>query len=456
MQPTKLIAGTKWFVLSAALIALYGCALSEKPSPMAGQAQNSRDQVNAWQSSDGAQVNSLNQLIDSDTLNHLVDEALKGNPSVQQTLITLKIREQQLKQAYAAELPSVSAGFNANKTEQRNASYTGNITVSWEADLWGKLNQSTRASLKDLAQQRYLYQSARDTLAAQVMQAWLGLIAQQHAITIQQDRVKTLGQNQQFILERYRSGLGTLEDLSTARSSAASAKAKLAQQQETLRQQQRNLTTLLGSNAIHTYQVAKDYPDVKVPHIDLPPQTLGRRPDLQAAYQAIQAADLRSQVAYKDLLPSLNIQAMLESAATTPRQALLTSPVWSLLGQLTAPLFEGGKRRAAVKVAEFNAAYAYQTYRDTLLTAVNEVQQAIDLESSLATQQQHVKQALADALSNLTQYQQKYRTGLVSILDLLNVQKQTYDLEAQYDQLRYQRLQNRITLGLALGLGVKS
>ena len=55
---------------------------------------------------------------------------------------------------------------------------------------------------------------------------------------------------------------------------------------------------------------------------------------------------------------------------------------------------------------------------------------------------------------NFDQYQQKYRKGLVPLLDLLNVQQQTFDLQAQLDDLIFQRLSNRIDLGLALGLGI--
>jgi outer membrane protein TolC len=192
-----------------------------------------------------------------------------------------------------------------------------------------------------------------------------------------------------------------------------------------------------------------------LPLAELPPQTLRRRPDLQAAYVAIKAAGLRTAVAYKEMLPSISLQAALEDMADSPGKALLDDPVWSLLSQLTAPLFKGGQLKAAADVAELQTAQAYQAYRKTLITAVHEVQQALDQEQSLAKRQAHIKTALNSARNNLKQYQRSYRTGLVSILDLLQVQRQTYDLEAQWDTLRYQRLANRINLGLALGLGAR-
>ncbi|HEC73693.1 MAG TPA: TolC family protein, partial [Methylophaga aminisulfidivorans] len=184
-------------------------------------------------------------------------------------------------------------------------------------------------------------------------------------------------------------------------------------------------------------------------------QTLARRPDLQAAYLAIEANQYRTEVAYKQLLPSLDITAALQDAASSPNSALMVSPLWSLLGQLTAPIYQGGELRAAAKEAELNEAYSYQSYRDTLLTAINEVEQYLSLETNLASREQHIATALQSAQNSLAQYQKSYRTGLVDILDLLTVQQQTYNLEASLDNLVYLRLINRINLGLALGLGTQ-
>lgn len=286
------------------------------------------------------------------------------------------------------------------------------------------------------------------------MQGWLKLINLQHTLAIETERVAVLDRNEQLILQRYRAGLGTLEDLDTARTSAAKARATLASARAALRQQQRAMNVLLGRPEGRTL-VASDYPDVLLPLTDLPEQTLQRRPDLKAAYLAIEAAGFRTQVAYKDMLPTLRLEAALTDGGPSLSDALLRDPVWSLLGQLSAPLFRGGELRAAAQAAELTTAQRYQAFRETLLTAVQEVEDAIDQETSLARQQDHLQEALAQRRRTLDQYRQKYRTGLVSLLDLLEVQQQLYDLQAQLDDLTYQRLDNRIGLGLALGLGTK-
>lgn len=421
------------------------------------QIQHEQSQVTPWtQINTATTQTALTDLIQSESLDQLLETAFANNPSLQQTLLTLQIRQAQLSQTDAARLPQISAGFSAANEQDTTASYSSDISINWQLDLWGKLKADSQAASLDIEQQHLLYQSARDTLASQVINAWLNLTATQHAIEIEQKRLSTLTQNETFILQRYRSGIGNLEDLDNARSAVSQSKASLENNRESYRQQHRQFRQLLGQSELPSIIETPTYPEVQLSLADMPQQTLARRPDLQAAYIAIQAASLRTEVAYKDLLPSLDLGAALTDSASTPHESLLASPVWSLLGQLTAPLFQGGELRAATEIAELNTAYSYQSYRETLLTAINEIEQTLSLETTLAIQQQHIRQALKNSQNSLEQYQRSYRNGLVDILDLLAIQQQTYDLEAQLDDLIYQQLSNRINLGLALGLGVTS
>jgi outer membrane protein TolC len=88
-----------------------------------------------------------------------------------------------------------------------------------------------------------------------------------------------------------------------------------------------------------------------------------------------------------------------------------------------------------------------------LLTAVNEVENTLTQENALAAQQMHLEDAVASAQRSYASYREKYQQGLVDIFDLLNTQQQTFDLQSQLIQTTYNRLTNRIDMGLALGLG---
>lgn len=420
------------------------------------KAKEQSSQIESWgQIEDEQKVTILGDLIVSSQLESLVVEALDANPSLQQTLLTLRIKQMEYRQTTGVPKPSIEAGASAAKEEDSDTTYAGSLSIGWQLDLWKKLSDEDAAAAKDVAEQQALYQSTRDILAAEIMKSWLCLISAQANVGIEEERLAVLKQNEVFILQRYRNGLGSLEDLESARTKVASSRATLEEYRETLTQELRALKTMIGRTKSEAIAIPDDYPTVLVPLADLPEQTLQRRPDLKAAYVAIEAADLRTSVAYKELLPSLSLQAALEDVASTPKALLLNDPVWSLLGQLTAPLYQGGQLKAAAEKAELETARTYQSFRETLLNAVNEVEDAIGQEKSLGRRQFHLETALTASRNNYSHYQKSYRSGLVTILDLLNIQEQTFDLEQQLNNLICQRLANRIDLGLALGLGVK-
>lgn len=447
-------------ILSLSLV-LAACSSSQKREDYADRAQQELDSVSEstnsqWQSMDDVAPSSyLTDLITDKQLDDLIQKALEANPSLQKTQLTLQASLWSIRSQQGNSLPSVEAGFSGNRAEGSDSSYKANIGISWEVDLWQKLAQSEQASAKTLASDEALYQASRDTLVANVIKSWLSITAKQHAIDIEQKRLTLLESNEKLILKRFRNGLGTLEEMDESRTSTSQSKADLVEYKEDLAIEKRNLQLYLGENSLPSFIANSQYPNVILNLSELPQQSLQRRPDLKAAYLAIEAADLNTSVAYKDMLPSISLSATLSDTASSPSAALFGSPIWSLLAQITQPLYQGGQLKAAAEIAKLETAQAYQDYRETLLTAVNEIENTLGQERVLSQQVLHIKDALNSGQKNLTQYEKKYRSGLVELSDLINAQTTAFNLEAQLDNLIYQQLSNRVDLGLALGLGVK-
>lgn len=456
MHLSKSRSFLKPILIAGAVLVLSSCSIVPQENYTA-LAEKERQLVTEWpaQETGAEKATVLKELISDPELDSLIDEALQANPNLQQTVLTLKILGAQRRETTADRLPQAQIDMGAYKDEGDGESYSGSLSISWEVDLWKKLADSESAAVMDEAEQQALLAAAQISLTAEVMKEWLGLISDQDAINIEKLRLENLEKNELYIRQRYRNGIGTLEDLDSARTSTAVSRASLEGYRENLSQRQRTLKTLLGRIGSTDLTAKASYPEVITPLADLPDQTLQRRPDLQAAYFAIKAANLRTSVAYKELLPSISLQAALEDIRESPQSMLLSDPVWALLGQLTAPVYQGGKLKAAAVVAELKTAQSYEAYRETLLEAINEVENALSLEQSITRQQNHITSALASARNSLERYQESYRSGLVDILELLIVQEKTFDLASQLNTLIYQRLTNRIDLGLALGLGVE-
>ncbi len=456
-------------------------ALSESASSSTGNNVVWQSQAQQQESTQTLLLNSdttLTDVIDIKELPHLagyIDEALSSNASLQQSLITLRKAQVAIDSAKADRNLNVDASFSASKSETTNSSastssntnsstsfnsssqsYNASMNVSWELDLWQKISDGISAANLDAASARASYQSARDSLVANVVRSYIDVLTQQQLLNIEQSRLTVLENNEAVILKRYSTGLGSLDDLDTARTSSANTRATIAQYENALLTAKRTLAVLLGrqNQSLNELNTQVSFPDVLLPLTTLPKQDLARRPDLQAAFYALKATEFEVDVAYKALLPSISLSASLSDNASTPSQALFTNPLWSLLGQMTAPLFQGGALRAQIEDAKLTSANAWWQYRETLLTAVQETQNALDSETALSARISHTNVALANAERSVSTIEGQYRQGLADILDLLSVYDTRFNLQAQAVELHAQKLQNRIDLGLALGLGV--
>ena len=456
-------------------------ALSESASSSTGNNVVWQSQARQQESTQTLLLNSdttLTDVIDIKELPHLagyIDEALSSNASLQQSLITLRKAQVAIDSAKADRNLNVDASFSASKSETTNSSastssntnsstssnssspsYSASMNVSWELDLWQKISDGISAANFDAASARASYQSARDSLVANVVRSYIDVLTQQQLLNIEQSRLTVLENNEAVILKRYSTGLGSLDDLDTARTSSANTRATIAQYENALLTAKRTLAVLLGrqNQSLNELNTQVNFPDVLLLLTTLPKQDLARRPDLQAAFYALKATEFEVDVAYKALLPSISLSASLSDNASTPSQALFTNPLWSLLGQMTAPLFQGGALRAQIEDAKLTSANAWWQYRETLLTAVQETQNALDSETALSARISHTNVALANAERSVSTIEGQYRQGLADILDLLSVYDTRFNLQAQAVELHAQKLQNRIDLGLALGLGV--
>ncbi len=456
-------------------------ALSESASSSTGNNVVWQSQAQQQESKQTLLLNSdttLTDIIDIKELPHLagyIDEALSSNASLQQSLITLRKAQVAIDSAKADRNLNVDASISASKSETTNSSastssntnsstssnssspsYSASMNVSWELDLWQKISDGISAANLDAASARASYQSARDSLVANVVRSYIDVLTQQQLLNIEQSRLTVLENNEAVILKRYSTGLGSLDDLDTARTSSANTRATIAQYENALLTAKRTLAVLLGrqNQSLNELNTQVNFPDVLLPLTTLPKQDLARRPDLQAAFYALKATEFEVDVAYKALLPSISLSASLSDNDSTPSQALFTNPLWSLLGQMTAPLFQGGALRAQIEDAKLTSANAWWQYRETLLTAVQETQNALDSETALSARISHTNVALANAERSVSTIEGQYRQGLADILDLLSVYDTRFNLQAQAVELHAQKLQNRIDLGLALGLGV--
>ncbi|WCE32491.1 efflux transporter outer membrane subunit [Vibrio sp. SCSIO 43137] len=413
-----------------------------------------------WSQSDAYQnrtfTNQLLTIVDQPSVSELVKQTLAANYDLRRTAITLKQAQLLQVQSGIAERPSLDAKYSAQRAKQGkiSSSQTVSLDLSWELDVWGRLADATDASIANTRAAELDLQAARNSLAARVVQAWLDIVYRAEIIRVEQEWVKSLTNTEEIIKEQVLDGVKEPADLDTARAETEKTRATLANRIYQQKIAMRKLNVLRGRSDHDLSELSMTLPDIAHPPVQLPGKVIGSRPDLIAAYQRVLQADKNTSVAYKELLPKFTLTASVSRTGNSMDQLLNNSSAWSLLGNITAPLFNRDKLKTSAEIEQLKAESSYLAYQNTLLNALSEVENAFDQEASYRQQQSHLKKALDFSLASMGNYQERYQDGVSDILTLLTAKQSAFQARIQLLQTEQARFSNRITLGLALGMGV--
>lgn len=399
-----------------------------------------------------------------------IAEALERNPNLQAAAARVEQAEAGARAAGAGRQPQLAAAFDATRSRRNfigfpipggdsgvlsttTTSLGVSLNVSWEPDLWGRLKSGEVAALADRTAAAALYESARLSLAAQTAKAWLAAVEARQQVDLARRTLDSRRETATRVGLRYEQGLRPSIDVRLAQSAVAGAEAALAGRERQLDAAIRQLEVLLGRYPAGTLTAAEALPEfgAAVP-AGLPADLIARRPDLLAAEMALVASGARVSEARAHLLP----QIRLTGSAGTASSALLDLlggdfAVWSLVGGLTQPLFQGGRLRANVDAAEARREEAVATYAERALQAFAEVELALNADRFLAEQARALSAAHAEAVAAQQVAEDRYFAGLSSYLDVLESQRQAVSAESQWLDAQRLRLATRVDLHLALG-----
>ena len=404
-------------------------------------------------------------------IDRLVSTALENNPSIRQAASRLIQAQANAIMADASLLPQVDVGVNGRRQKQNfigfpvgdgsgvlsttSTSYGLSLNTSWEADLWGKLRAGSREALANLQASQADWEAVKLSISGQTVKAYLALAEAKAQAALSLTTVESYQEDLNQINQRYERGLRSPLDLRLAQSNLASAQAQLAFRRQALERAARQLELLLGRypSALPTHEYALPALPETIPG-GLPAELVKRRPDLIAAERRLMAADQAWVQAQRRLYPSFSLTL---SGGTSSNQLkdLLDGDfgVWSLLGNLVEPLFQGGRLKAGVSFAEGSFQWSLAQYADAALKAYGEVENALAAEHWLALREVHLKQASEQAAAAQTLAESRYQQGLSPYLNVLESQRRALQSESERIAIQAGRLSNRVDLFLALGGG---
>lgn len=334
--------------------------------------------------------------------------------------------------AAAARLPVVTG--TADATRSRSAGVTANsvglmASASWEIDLWGRVRRSVEAARARAESSADDLAAARLSTQALLAQTWFELRAAGEQRRLLQ---RTLAADARFLgltRDRYAAGVASALDIAQAETQLGSVRTQLSEVELQQAQLAHALAALLGGTDTQATGLAP-LPPVPPPPVLLPSTWLEQRPDIASAERLAAAANAQIGLAQTAFYPLLDLGASAGSRAGTLGR-LFDAPnlLWSVGPSLAMTLFDGGARSAAVVQARAGYDEAVATYRQTVLTAFQEVQDNLAAARLLQREADEQAQALAAARRARKIAEDQYRAGTISSLNVITAQ--TAELTAE-------------------------
>jgi multidrug efflux system outer membrane protein len=409
------------------------------------------------------------ELFGDERLRSIVELALANNRDLRSAVLNIE-RARALYRIQRSDLfPTVDAG--ASTQVQRvpegvsgavqgttSDQYSASVGVSgYELDLFGRVR-----SLNDQALQIYLAteqarRSVQISLVSEVAQAYLTLTADRELLQLAQSTLQNQRAALDLTRQRLDAGVANALALRQAQTSVETARADVARYTSQVAQDRNALTLVVGATVplsllpdgpLERIGVLADVP------AGLPSDVLQRRPDILAAEHELRAAYANIGAARAQLFPTIRLTASggVASAALSGLFAA-GSGAWSFAPQITMPIFNAGRNRANVKVAETDRALAVASYEQAIQSAFREVADALALRSTL-DERLAAQQALVEATSDSYRLSDaRFKSGVDNYLAVLDSQRSLYNAQQGLIDVRLIRIANLVTLYRALGGG---
>ncbi|HYM73142.1 MAG TPA: efflux transporter outer membrane subunit, partial [Stellaceae bacterium] len=328
-------------------------------------------------------------------------------------------------------------------------------TASWVPDLWGSVRRTVEGDVASAQASAGLLASARLSAQAQLAAAYLQIRTADELARLLEASVKAFAQNLQIVRNQFRAGTADHSAVDQAQAQLESTRAQLVAVGVTRAQLEHAIAVLIGKPpAALTIPPTEATIAVPVIPAGLPSALIERRPDIATAERRMQAANAQIGVAVAAFYPNVTLTADYGVAASMLRRLLTTSSrLWSFGSTAAETIFDGGAHNAQVE--QQRAAYDGNVadYRQTVLAAFQQVEDALASQRILAEQAKAQDAALAAARSAERTINNQYLAGTQAYTAVIVAQTTALNDAVQVVNLRQSRLAATVALIEALGGG---
>ena len=363
------------------------------------------------------------------------------------------------------QVPTITANGSAGRTRASGGRPLGGgssatyndfsigATLDYELDLWGRVRNSVRADRADAAASKADLAAVRLSLQASVADAYFRLRGLDAEAALLQETVKAYERAHELTQTRHDGGIASGLDVSRSDNILSAARAQISATANQRAAAEHEIAVLVGEVA-SSFGIAPLVRPLEPPAVaaGVPSQLVERRPDVAEAERRIAAANFRIGVARAAYFP--NIPLGLGGGVQASGGSLFSSPAlfWGLgPAQALLTLFDGGRRRAQVRISRAQYDEAAANYRSTVLTAFREAEDQFAATRHLAAQAIDQQAAAAAAERTRELALTRYRDGASDYLDVVTAQTASLDAERAALSVQTSRMQTAVALVRALG-----
>ncbi|WP_407729200.1 efflux transporter outer membrane subunit [Pseudomonas helleri] len=402
-------------------------------------------------------------------LTQLIQRSATANQSIVAAEAAYRGAQAQVSSSRAGLWPTLGAGLSGSRGVGGSGSSSGTssaggvensvsatLTASWEPDLWGQVRRGIESSSASAQASDALLAGVRLSISASVASNYLALRQQDIDIGLLQQQQQINQQLLDMIQAQYTQGTAANDQLLQAQDQLSTVVAALQTAQRSREQYEHALAVLVGEapSQFSVASVAQYAFAVPRPPLSLPSDLLLRRPDVVAAERTAAAANAKIGVADAAFFPTLDLTAeggyrasALGSLFSVPNR------IWTLGPALAATLFDGGARGAAVQQAQTGYDQDAATYRGTVLSALQNVEDNLSAINHLHVQADTYQQIYTRNQQLFGSQQAQLKAGTVSQQNVLTQQLIVLQTEQNLRDTQGQLSQGSVALIQSLGGG---
>jgi len=459
---------SRWAAAVLAVL-LGGCSLVPPPPALSSAVPDHFAEVPpAWTEAvpaDRAPRGAWWQAFADPVLDDLETRAAAASPTLSAALARRDAARAVLGQAAAAEVPEIDAGASAARdrlaqdrplstgTAPTYNDYRVGAQLSYEVDLWGQVRATVTAARAEAMASEADLSSVRLSLQAAVADAYVRLRGLDAQADLLRRAVDAYTRALELTRRRHEGGVASGLDENRARTVLGNARAQVAEIASQRAVTEHELAALIGANAsaFHLAPAARVVDAPAVP-VGTPATLLQRRPDVAAAERRVIEANAQIGAARAALFPAITLG--LSGGYETTGASLISAPntFWALgpLG-LSLPLFDAGKRRAAVQQSRAQLDGAAAAYRTTVLTAFREVEDALASARELAREADEQRAAAQAAAATSDLSFTRYREGAADYFEVVTAQTDALNAQRALLAVETRRAQASVAIVKALG-----